>query len=182
IIDVSNPQSPYEAGYYDTPGWAWGVYVSGSYAYVADGGSGLRIINVSNPQSPYEAGYYDTPAWGVYVSGSYAYVADYDAGLQVYEFYGGGIEEKESKMAFWIRPAQNPVRNRIELILSPYGDIPSNLTLYNSLGQRVKTYNLGDIRDKNRISLSVEGLGSGIYFLRPETSARTEMMKIIILE
>jgi len=32
-------------GYYDTPGWAQGVYVSGGYAYVADRGAGLRIIN-----------------------------------------------------------------------------------------------------------------------------------------
>ncbi len=76
---------PYEVGYYDTPGYAWGVYVSGSYAYVADLDAGLRIINVSNPSSPYEVGYYDTPgyAWGVYVSGSYAYVADSDAGLRI---------------------------------------------------------------------------------------------------
>ena len=56
VIDVSNPQSPYEAGYCDTPGTANGVAVVGSYAYVADGSSGLRIINVSDPQSPYEVG------------------------------------------------------------------------------------------------------------------------------
>ncbi|MGC8798569.1 MAG: T9SS type A sorting domain-containing protein [candidate division WOR-3 bacterium] len=85
-------------------------------------------------------------------------------------------------MAFWIKPGQNPVRNKIELILSPYGHPPSQLALYNTLGQRVRAYNLGDIRGKNRISLSVEGLGSGIYFLSPETNARTEKMKIIISE
>ena len=39
---------PYEVGYYDTPDWdyAYGVYVLGDYAYVADGFSGLRIIRV----------------------------------------------------------------------------------------------------------------------------------------
>jgi hypothetical protein len=36
VIDVSNPSSPREVGFYDTPGWAYGVAVSGSYAYVAD--------------------------------------------------------------------------------------------------------------------------------------------------
>ncbi|MBC8234652.1 hypothetical protein H8E77_34345, partial [bacterium] len=55
-----------------------GVYVSRSYAYVADFYSGLRVIDVSTPENPFEVGFYDTPgyAYGVYVSGSYAYVAD----------------------------------------------------------------------------------------------------------
>ncbi|MGQ9701050.1 MAG: LVIVD repeat-containing protein, partial [bacterium] len=85
IWDVSNQSSPYKLGYYFTPGYARGVYVSGSYAYVADGNSGLRIINVSNPSSPIEVGYYNTPgyAFGVYASGAYAYVADWDAGLRI---------------------------------------------------------------------------------------------------
>ncbi|MDI6756244.1 MAG: hypothetical protein QME78_17875 [Thermodesulfobacteriota bacterium] len=77
-------------GYYDTPGYAYGVAVSGNYAYVADGGSGLRIINISDPATPTEAGFYDTPgyAMGVAVSGDYAYVADGDAGLRIYQGYG----------------------------------------------------------------------------------------------
>jgi hypothetical protein len=37
VIDVSNPSNPREVGYFDTPGYAQGVYVSGNYAYVADG-------------------------------------------------------------------------------------------------------------------------------------------------
>ena len=35
--------------------------VAGSYAYVADGDRGLRIINISNPAAPTEIGFYDTP-------------------------------------------------------------------------------------------------------------------------
>jgi DNA-binding beta-propeller fold protein YncE len=78
IINVSNPATPTEVGFYDTPGWAQGVAVAGNYAYVADGGSGLRIINVSNPATPTEVGFYDSPgnAEGVAVVGNYAYVAD----------------------------------------------------------------------------------------------------------
>jgi hypothetical protein len=72
-------------GFYNTPGYAYGVYVSGSLAYVADGSSGLRVIDVSSPENPFEVGFYDTPDWalGVYVSGNYAYVADDDYGLRV---------------------------------------------------------------------------------------------------
>ena len=36
IINVANPAAPDEVGFYDTPGYAYGVAVAGSYAYVAD--------------------------------------------------------------------------------------------------------------------------------------------------
>ncbi len=45
IIDVSTPSSPKEVGYYDTPGYALGVYALGGYIYVGDFGSGLWILN-----------------------------------------------------------------------------------------------------------------------------------------
>jgi len=54
------------------------VAIAGIYAYVAAGGSGLRIVNVSTPTTPSEVGALDTPgnAQDVAVAGSYAYVAD----------------------------------------------------------------------------------------------------------
>jgi len=66
-----------EVGYWDTPGDAKGVFVSGNYAYVANGSAGLRVIDISDPSSPFEVGYCNTPrcALGVFVSGNYAYVA-----------------------------------------------------------------------------------------------------------
>ena len=74
-----------EVGFYDTPGSAHGVAVSGPYAYVADGGAGLRVIDISDPAHPTGVGFYDTPGWayGVAVSGTYAYVADHESGLRV---------------------------------------------------------------------------------------------------
>lgn len=71
--------SPTLAGTYNTPGYARDVFISGSYAYVADAGSGLQVINVADPAGPTLAGSYDTPynAQGVFVSGNYAYVACY---------------------------------------------------------------------------------------------------------
>jgi len=85
IINVSDPSNPYEVGYCDTPDWAWGVVISGSYAYVADCESGLRIINISDPSNPYEVGYCDTPGYanGVVVVDSLAYVADQIGGLRI---------------------------------------------------------------------------------------------------
>ena len=76
---------PQRVGGYDTSGSAYGVAVSGNYAYVADGDAGLQVI-ASNPANPQRVGGYDTSGFlanGVAVSGNYAYVADWDAGLQV---------------------------------------------------------------------------------------------------
>ncbi|MBN2007430.1 MAG: DUF11 domain-containing protein [Anaerolineae bacterium] len=54
IADISNPALPYFTGFYDTPGDAMSVAVSGNYAYVADGMGGLRILDISNPSQPTE--------------------------------------------------------------------------------------------------------------------------------
>lgn len=68
-----------------TSGEAQNVFVSGGYAYVADGESGLAIIDVSNPAEPGTPVYVDTngEALNVCISGGYAYVADNDSGLAI---------------------------------------------------------------------------------------------------
>jgi len=55
-----------------------------NYAYVADRGSGLRIIDISNPSAPANAGAIDTPgsATNVFLAGSIALVADGVTGIQ----------------------------------------------------------------------------------------------------
>jgi subtilisin-like proprotein convertase family protein len=74
--DLASIPSLSEAGAHNTPGLAQGVVVSGTYAYVADGHGGLRVVDVSNPQRPRSVGVYPTSglALDVAVSGRYAYV------------------------------------------------------------------------------------------------------------
>ncbi|MGR3310440.1 MAG: SBBP repeat-containing protein, partial [Candidatus Brocadiales bacterium] len=69
---------PEELGSYNTPGTAYGVFVSGNRAYVADFEKGLQIIDVSDPTDPKHLGSYDTPkeARDVQVLGNVAYVVD----------------------------------------------------------------------------------------------------------
>jgi hypothetical protein len=71
--------------YEDTNDFAYGVFVDGDYAYVADGNSGLAVLNISDPTDPGMPVYEDTSgsAHGVFVDGDYAYVADGDSGLAV---------------------------------------------------------------------------------------------------
>ena len=96
VIDVSDPENPDEIGFYDTPGFAYGVFAAGDMAYVADNVAGLRVIDVSDPENPDEVGFYDTPgvAWGVFVAGNLAYVADGGSGLRILDvsdFIVGGV-------------------------------------------------------------------------------------------
>ncbi len=52
IFDVSDPTKPKILANVVLPAPAEDVYVSGSYAYVADEVAGLRVVDVSNPSSP----------------------------------------------------------------------------------------------------------------------------------
>ncbi len=64
--------------------YAQDVTVSGGYAYMADGGSGLRIIDISDPIQPVLTATVDTDyAQDVTVAGGYAYVADGGSGLRI---------------------------------------------------------------------------------------------------
>jgi len=81
-LKAPNPGTPV---YEDTNGSASGVTISGNYAYVADGSSGLAIIDISDPTNPGSPVYRDTDgtAQEVTISGNYAYVADRNSGLAI---------------------------------------------------------------------------------------------------
>lgn len=74
----------HEVGWYDTPGSAYDIVISGNYAYVADSTS-LRVLNIENPVSPYEIGYLFTGhiIRNISVVGNYAYLADYYGDLLI---------------------------------------------------------------------------------------------------
>ncbi|MHA1111501.1 MAG: hypothetical protein ACTSRE_10400, partial [Promethearchaeota archaeon] len=72
--------------YRDTSGNSYDVQVSGNYAYIADGPSGLAVVDISTPFSPGATVYYEDTAGearSVFISGDYAYIADKGAGFAV---------------------------------------------------------------------------------------------------
>jgi len=86
VVDISNPAQPVSVGNYDTPNSAYGVAVSGTYAYVShDLGGGLYVINISNPTNPALVGVLTNTVRGtdVAVVGNTVYLAGYDDGLRV---------------------------------------------------------------------------------------------------
>ncbi len=71
------PPNPY-VGSYDTPGYAYSVFVLGDYAYVADGNSGLQVIDIHDPASPTLAGAFGSFwfPYDLFVLGNYAYFVE----------------------------------------------------------------------------------------------------------
>ncbi len=70
---------------FETWDYAYDVEISGDYAFIASGETGLRILDVHDPTRIIEVGCFDSPgdARGVFVDGGYAYLADGLNGLCV---------------------------------------------------------------------------------------------------
>lgn len=111
IVDVSDPANPMETGYYDfwsgdstMMPWADGpesFTVKGSFAYVAAGTTGVRIVDLTDPLAPTEIGRYQNHvfATGIGVSENYAYVIDK---------YSGGWGTGEGLTILDISDPENP--------------------------------------------------------------------------
>lgn len=86
VLDISDPANPRELGATGPfPYFVQGIAVTGTRAYVAAGGAGLRIVDISDPTRPRELGAWDSPGYAedVTVVGSTAYLADGPYGLRV---------------------------------------------------------------------------------------------------
>ncbi|MGH8007325.1 MAG: Ig-like domain-containing protein, partial [Candidatus Binatia bacterium] len=77
--------APTPLSFVNIPGTTNNVDVSGDFAYIAAGSTGLQVVDVANPQALALAGSRDTPGFAndVVVVGSTAYVADGSSGLQI---------------------------------------------------------------------------------------------------
>jgi hypothetical protein len=188
-----------EVGYCGTPDFAYGVYVSGSYAYVADWDAGLRVISVTDPANPVEVGYYDTPSYaeGVYVSGSYAYVADGDAGLIILQYTNpNGIGDDSGNSTPLPRSFAllqnypnpfNPVTTiRVEV---PAGEtFRSSLVVYDLRGRRVRTLLDGPLGPGNHLFTwdgrddRGEDVPSGVYIYRVSRADRVLSRKMLLMK
>lgn len=76
VLNITDDTKPLEIGRTVTPSVVYGIDLSGNYAYVANGDSGLTIMNITNPFSPEIIGsnITDGIAYGVDVSENHAYV------------------------------------------------------------------------------------------------------------
>ena len=78
VLDVSNVANPSEVGRIASLSEINDIVISGNYAYIANGDSGLTIFDISTPSSPVLAGSYDAEGFirDIAVSGNSVYAAD----------------------------------------------------------------------------------------------------------
>jgi len=131
VVSVADPADPKEVGHCPAPG-AFGVTLSGDYAYVGAKSAGLRVVSIADPTHPVELGRYDTPgtANGAAVDRGFCVVSDGYSGLEVYQFYGGGVEESPN--------AEVRMPNRGPTVLS--GDSFQSLkssVVFDAMGRRM---------------------------------------------
>jgi hypothetical protein len=83
IINVSNPQEPFEAAFFDPGPYILAVSdvaLDSTLAYLAGGSAGLAVVDVSNPLRPRRVGgVYGVQPYLIKVIGSYAYTAEASA-------------------------------------------------------------------------------------------------------
>jgi len=85
IVDISDSLAPDLVTNISTGDCAYGLFVRGNYAYVANGFNGLNVIDITNKLLPAIIGQCDTPgsAAGVTLVNNYAFVSDHEYTLQV---------------------------------------------------------------------------------------------------
>jgi hypothetical protein len=89
VVNITNPQTPTEAGTFGTKGSLNRMAVSGTVGYLAGGYSTLRTIDLSNPTQVVElaTSHQESPfgSFDIAIRGSYAYMACGSGGLMVYD-------------------------------------------------------------------------------------------------
>ena len=90
VVDVSSPSQPAITGRVQFQGMAWGMDVSGDYAFVGvdkghvENGGGLAVVDLRVPSRPSVIGWYQcNEALGVQVVGQRAYVAIWEEGVAI---------------------------------------------------------------------------------------------------
>jgi hypothetical protein len=186
VFDVSTPSSPQPVGL--DPGWVWGIKLQGSTAYLAGSSTGMRILDISNPLAPTVTGFYTGIDYSrdVALDGPHVYVANGYAGMQAYEYLLYGIDEFEQQTVrqHTINVLRNPVANReIALSVQLQEDATLNLSIYDAAGKRVhQPYHFHLDAGTHTITLPIQELPQGVYFLATDALGIFNGEKIIILE
>jgi DNA-binding beta-propeller fold protein YncE len=161
--------------------------LSGTYAFVADGGSGLCVINVSDPVNPTLAGFYHTPgsAHGIAVDGNLVYIAD-SADIGIYDCsaaLGASDSFIPHPSSFILSCYPNPFNSTTTLQLDLPRDIRARLVVYDVLGREVSVLNDGLMSAGSHVvRFDANKLSSGNYFVRLDAANASQIQKLILVK
>jgi len=99
VVDFADPDSPIEAGAYETPADIKAVALKGTYLYASSTINGLLVIDVSDPSAPGKVGSLDeveNPR-NVRLSGKYAYLPGGKSGLLLLDISNPAAPVKKGK-------------------------------------------------------------------------------------
>ncbi len=175
VINVSDPNFPYQESYLSLGDAAWAVDISWPYAFVANYiMEGVQAIDISNPAFPSVAGYYKPSgcfALGVTYNAGYLFVADGPAGFDIYNFdLLSGTKEKsitnENDLQVW----PNPTKDRISVSMNLVSSDILTIELCNASGRSIKSlYNGNENAGYFIKSFTVSEMPKGVYLLKIDT-------------
>jgi hypothetical protein len=173
IIDISHRSSPVMVGSIEHEGEVnvEAVYVTGNYAYVANGKYGLIIIDVSDPESPTVVKKYDTPLYvsDVKGTGDYIFVVDRSSGrLLILRSYDPGvfpfISLDRKRMSFASMAGSEGETGTQSFIIDNSGSGTLNWSLSVDQDWLSCSPSSGTGRGEVSVTVDTTGLPAGTYF------------------
>jgi hypothetical protein len=182
VYSVANPDSPYAiAGApLGADNWGYDAAMFDDTLVIAGCKNSVVLVNVADPSQPRAVGSYPAPSWvrRVFCSPPYVYASCTDGGVMVLETTAVGVQEPQgvegSRPELRVMP--NPARELVRVRLGPLGG-DSRLGLYDASGKRVLMRQIGN--EATSIELRLDGLSSGLYFVRLETKNGVLDSKIV---
>jgi len=193
IIDVNDASAPEIIASYATGGFAVGLKVADSIAYIGDT-PGIKLIDVRVPLYPYLIGYYvdATYQYGLDVENGYVYAAVESPGLQVYQYYGpNGIETQLQNCSDIVYPkislkcSPNPFLSQMHMSFNLDKASEVNLEAFNLTGQMIAAKNYGRMEaGRHSLPWRIAAAGNaplpeGVYLIRLKAGNAIAVTKVI---
>lgn len=193
IWDISDPSDPTRVGEVADPNSTpHNIYVIDDYAYASHYTAGFRVFDVSNPSTLVLVDEYDTNtssgegfagAFGVYpspITGN-IYIND-NSGVYIFGFSELTTDIQDVKaMTFGLQSlSPNPATSVVQLNISSQVSRTIQMTLLNTSGQRVQTHSISTQIGTDIISLDVQAIAAGIYFVQLSDGQSTTTSKLVV--
>ncbi len=186
VIDVSNVNEPFIAGYLYTPDGSTAIDVDGNYAYLANYiNGGIQVADISFPPNPVNAGFYHPSgvfALGVTIAGSYVYVSDGIGGFQIYDnLIITGIIQAESTENSNLKIFPNPAVSQVNVAFETHETAYCEVTVLDVAGRVIATIHQGMLSAGNQQFIWDGRQPHGVYLIKVSVANEVTLSKLIRL-